>query len=68
MSDRSEVQTRLANEHIYAPVLWPVCTEDLLISEDIKYIYSHILMIPIDQRYNEFDMSRILTVLNSVSR
>lgn len=65
VSNRTEIQKKLAAKHIYAPVLWPVNTAEVLINDNIKYIYSHILMIPIDQRYDEQDMKKIVTILNS---
>ncbi len=65
LNNRTEIQKKLALQHIYAPVLWPVQTEDVLINDNIRYIYSHILMLPIDQRYNETDMDRIVSVLNN---
>ena len=65
VSDRNEIQKKLAQEHIYAPILWPISTKDLLINEKIIYIYMHILMIPIDQRYNTTDMYRVVKLLNA---
>ena len=51
-------------KHIYAPVLWPVQTKDVLINEEVEYIYSHILMLPIDQRYSIDDMIKIVELAN----
>lgn len=62
---RSTVQKELADNHIYAPVLWPVYDNDVLINENIKSIYDTILMLPIDQRYDIHDMSKIANILNS---
>ena len=64
-SNRNLLQKALADNDIYAPVLWPVENRDLLISEDVRYIYDHLLAIPCDQRYDEEDMSRIVDVINS---
>lgn len=63
--DRASLQKKLATQHIYAPVLWPAHNDDVLINENIKKIYSTILMIPIDQRYREEDMCKIVSTLNS---
>lgn len=65
--DRVSLQRKLASEHIYAPVLWPVYNEDILINENIKKIYSSILMIPIDQRYDAEDMYKIVSLINTFS-
>lgn len=64
VQDRSSLQNKLALHHIYAPVLWPVNNEDVLINENINKIYSTILMIPIDQRYDCGDMQRIVNIIN----
>lgn len=64
-SNRDQLQRVLADNDIYAPVLWPVENQDLLISEDVKYIYEHILAIPCDQRYGEKEMRRIVRVINT---
>lgn len=65
VKDRSIFQKKLAQQEIYAPILWPVHTDALLINESIKRIYDEILMLPIDQRYGEKDMERIVEVIYS---
>ena len=66
VKDRASFQKKMAQQEIYAPVLWPVHTESLLINDSIKRIYNEILMLPIDQRYGEDDMKRIIKVINSL--
>lgn len=61
---RRELQMQLAKNSIYAPVIWPVEEERVLINEDIRYIYNHLLAIPCDQRYDLNDMQRIVRILN----
>ena len=63
VNDRSDLQRDLAERHIYAPVIWPVVYDEVLINDTIKYIYDHILAIPIDQRYDEHDMGTIVEVI-----
>lgn len=65
IKNRSEFQKRLAQHEIYAPVLWPVHTDALLINNSIKSIYDEILMLPIDQRYSIGDMQRMIDVINN---
>lgn len=65
VKDRASFQKKLAQHEIYAPVLWPVHTEELLINESIKEIYNEILMLPIDQRYGIEDMKRMIEVINA---
>ena len=64
VQDRNELQTSLAAEHIYAPVIWPVPNEEVLINETVKSIYETVLAIPVDQRYNEADMKKIIEIIN----
>ena len=64
VENRESLQRVLAENRIYAPVLWPNAHAELLISEDVTYIYQHILAIPCDQRYGKEDMERIVCVIN----
>lgn len=63
VNDRNVMQRELAEKHIYAPVLWPVVSDDVLINDTVRYIYDHLLAIPIDQRYDEKDMEKISEVI-----
>ena len=65
VQDRSFLQCLLAQDAIYAPVIWPVEDERVLINEEVNYIYDHILAIPIDQRYDERDMQRVVEIVNN---
>lgn len=64
VSDRASLQRLLARNAIYAPVIWSVRDEKLLINEEVRYIFSHVLAIPCDQRYNEDDMQRVVEIIN----
>ncbi len=63
---REKFQRSLAEKSIYAPILWGVENNDVLVNETTKYIYEHLLAIPIDQRYDYDDMSRIADVINEI--
>lgn len=64
-NDRKLIQTQLATHSIYAPILWPCPAEFSHIKDrTTRYVYEHLLCIPIDQRYEANDMERILQVLN----
>lgn len=63
VDDRITLQRMLSEQHIYAPVIWPVVYEEVLVNETVKYIYDHILAIPIDQRYDEGDMAKIVSII-----
>lgn len=62
--NRDLLQRELAYNHIYAPILWPIAMESVLINDRIEEIYNHILVIPIDQRYDLEDMDRVVNVIN----
>lgn len=64
-SNREYLQRKLAEDGIYAPVLWPLHDKALLINDDIEHIYSRILMLPIDQRYGLDDMSFIVNKIEN---
>lgn len=59
IENRDIVQQELAKEGIYCQVIWPICEEASWISEDSSWLSSHILAIPIDQRYTVSDMNYI---------
>lgn len=69
MEDRDELQRYLREQDIYVPVLWPVGNENgNCLSEDEQYIFSHLAAIPLDQRYGEEDMKRIVDVINEYEK
>lgn len=63
--EREDLQRFLAENDIYAPVLW-VMNEDISdhFEGDEAYIYEHMLGLPIDQRYGVDEMRRIVRVLS----
>jgi len=64
VKDRPALQRILAQDAIYAPVIWPVEDESVLVDNEVKYIYDHLLAIPCDQRYDETDMQRVVELIN----
>lgn len=63
--ERDELQRFLALRGIYAPTLWPVGEENAgILSPDERYIFAHILALPMDQRYGIREMQRVLEVLD----
>lgn len=65
VQDRPSLQRLLAQDSIYAPIIWPVEDERVLINDVIKDIYDHVLAIPCDQRYDEDDMRRAVEIINN---
>ena len=66
VNDRVSLQKRLVEHRIYAPVLWPVEDDKVLIDEDVRYIYDHLLAIPCDQRYDASDMRRVVDAIDNL--
>lgn len=63
--NRGEFLRNLYSYNIYPAVIWPKSDllEDEILSDDVKFIYDKIVAFPIDQRYTEEDMIRIIDVL-----
>lgn len=61
---RIELQAYLAQHSIYATIIWR-CPDIYknIINDDSKYVYDHILCFHVDQRYDKFDMIRIINTL-----
>ncbi len=67
VTERQHIQKFLCDRGIYAPIIWP--KPDMLpdISGNRSKLYQNMLCIPIDQRYGEEDMDRIVNVLSGVN-
>lgn len=65
VDDREQWQDLLADNDIYAPVVWPKADHCPEIDDYSQMIYDKILCIPIDQRYGTDDMERIINVINN---
>lgn len=63
VDDRDALQDLLADNDIYAPVVWPKPDCCPPICKEAEEIYEKILCIPIDQRYGTDDMNRIVKVI-----
>lgn len=59
VDDQDDAQRKLAQNGIYAPVLWPICEEARKVCKHSAFVADHVLSIPIDQRYNYDDMEDI---------
>lgn len=64
VDNRVQWQDLLADNDIYAPVVWPKADHCPDIDDNSQMIYDKILCIPIDQRYGIDDMDRIVKVIN----
>lgn len=62
--EREKLQKYLCEKDIYAPVLWPIGTQNQdCLTQDEAYIYEHMLAIPMDQRYGREEMEHIAAVM-----
>lgn len=59
VKNRDEVQQKLAERGVYAPVLWPICDEARAVCSVSARMADEMLSIPIDQRYNYDDIEDI---------
>ncbi len=65
--NRAGFQTHLAQHSIFAPIVWPKAECIGAICNEAEFLYEHQLCIPIDQRYDEDDMSRIVETIKQYS-
>lgn len=64
--DRARLQKELAAHDIYCPVHWPLPSQvSQTLSHDGAFIYSHVLSLICDQRYDIDDMAAIVQIVNN---
>mgnify|MGYP003300372680 CR=1 FL=1 len=68
VEDRKLLQEALISASIYAPVVWPKPERIPIICEAAESLYTHLLCIPIDQRYDKSDMNRIIDRIKMTQR
>lgn len=67
--DRRKLQDFLRENDIYAPVLWPVGKEnEACLTAQERYIYEHMLALPMDQRYGQKEMERVAEVMEEFEK
>lgn len=64
---QKELQTYLASNNIYCPVIWPIDNENKHICEFANNIISHMLAVPCDQRYSYEELDFILNTIKNFS-
>lgn len=62
--NREELQAKLRDQNIFAPILWPRAPYLPKICKEAEYLYQHALCLPIDQRYDLDDMDRMVSCIN----
>lgn len=58
--DSGEIRRRMAEQGIYLPTLWPG------LSGSAEKISNQILPLPVDQRYDEGDLERMVDCLSKI--
>lgn len=59
VENRTELQEKLRQKDIYAPIIWPQEFLQVCICKEAQKIYKNVLCLPVDQRYGLDDMQRI---------
>ncbi len=63
--DRAKLQNELASHNIYCPIHWPMPKQvEPYVDVVSTYIYSHVLSLICDQRYDTDDMAAMLEIIN----
>lgn len=63
VDNRDDVQKKMAQKGVYAPVLWPANEDARKVCAISAYVSDHMLSIPIDQRYNYDDIEDIAKII-----
>lgn len=64
--ERKEVQKSIRHTGITSVVLWGVEDPATLLNDELRYIYSHILVFPCGQMYDEEDMQYIVDIIENI--
>lgn len=66
VADKKRFRLEVANPAGFtAPGLWPVESEQVLVNDDMHYIYQHIVGVTCGQMYDQNDMERIAQAIES---
>ena len=63
VDNRDEVQKKLAQKGVYAPILWLISEKAREVCQNSAYMADHMLSIPIDQRYDFDDIEDIAKIV-----
>ena len=66
VNDQARIQKKLAENGVYAAVLWPLSDEAGKVCENSLYFSEHMLSIPIDQRYSWDDIQDMANIILKV--
>lgn len=63
MTEDKSLKDKLISQRIFIPTYWPNVIEDSDINSYERYLTNHLCPLPIDQRYDEKDMDRIINII-----
>ena len=66
VGNRDEVQKKLAQQGVYAPVLWPIGENARKTCRVSAYVSDHMLSLPVDQRYDYDDIEDIASIVLNI--
>jgi hypothetical protein len=61
-----QIRTKLISKKIYIPVYWPELRESSLLTDNERKLVNNIVCLPIDQRYDEKEISKIIDILSGL--
>lgn len=62
---RKELQTYMAANRVYCPIIWPKPVQIKNRDDEIEYMYQNMLCFPIDQRYGVEEMNRVVELIKA---
>jgi hypothetical protein len=65
VDDRNQIQKQFSEHGLYAPCLWAIDPAARAVCKFSAGISDHILAIPIDQRYNYYDIENIARIIKT---
>lgn len=66
VSDQKEIQQKLAQNGVYAPVIWPLPEKAIGICKVADKLANQMLAIPCDHRYSKREMSKVVEILDKI--
>ena len=63
VNEREKLQLYLSKNSVYCPIIWKRASQIDREDSVSRYMYSHMLCFPIDQRYGEDEMKKIIKLL-----
>lgn len=64
LTSDSDIRQELISNKIYVATYWPNVLDWCASDSTERYLTEHLIPIPVDQRYGEDDMKRILSIIN----